>query len=186
MNARHTAIIETNADRLVGCRVLDIASHDGRWSFAALQAGAAHVVGIEPREELVDNARETFSLYGTEPERFQFLCGSVFDLLRSEESRFDVVLCLGFFYHTIRHAELLDLMERTGATLVVIDTEVTPAVDQLPVLPIEDPRIVSTSGRPRPGPNSANRSIACVTRAYVAGGSVDIQARTSFTTRMSH
>jgi len=142
LNARHTAIIETNADRLVGCRVLDIASHDGRWSFAALQAGAAHVVGIEPREELVDNARETFSLYGTEPERFQFLCGSVFDLLRSEESRFDVVLCLGFFYHTIRHAELLDLMERTGATLVVIDTEVTPAVDQLPVLPIEDPRIV--------------------------------------------
>jgi len=70
LSARHAAIVETNADKLAGCRVLDIASHDGRWSFAAPQAGAAHIVGIEPRVELVDNARETFSLYGTEPERF--------------------------------------------------------------------------------------------------------------------
>jgi len=70
------------------------------------------------------------------------LCGSVFDLLRSEESRFDMVLCLGFFYHTIRHAELLDIMKGTGATLVVIDTEVTPAVDQIPLVSTDDPRIV--------------------------------------------
>jgi hypothetical protein len=37
---------------------------------------------------------------------------------------------------------LLDLIERTGAKLVVIDTEVTPTVDEVPVAPTDDPRIV--------------------------------------------
>ena len=122
--------------------MLDVASHDGRWSFAALKAGAAHVVGIEPRYELVGNAHLTFSEYGVESGRFRFIRGDVFDVLRGGGQKFDVVLCLGFFYYTIRHAELLDLIERTGAGLVVIDTEVTPTVDQLPVMPTDDPRIV--------------------------------------------
>lgn len=42
----------------------------------------------------------------------------------------------------VRHAELLDLIERTGAKMVVIDTEVTPTVDEVPVAPINDLRIV--------------------------------------------
>lgn len=120
--------------------MLDIASHDGRWSFAALQAGAAHVTGIEPRQELINNARDTFAHYGIEAPRFDFQCGDVFELLGGQT--FDVVLCLGFYYHTIRHAELLDLIERTGARFVIIDTEVTPRADEVAVLPGSDPRLV--------------------------------------------
>lgn len=142
LNARHTAIIEASAGYLAGKKVLDIASHDGRWSFAALKAGASHVIGIEPRGELVDNAHQTFAEYGVESGRFRFLRGDVFDVLREGGYGFDVVMCLGFFYHTIRHPELLDIIERTGANLVVIDTEVTPAVDEVPVAPTDDPRIV--------------------------------------------
>ena len=52
LGARHRAIIEGNERLLVGRRVLDIASHDGRWSFAALKSGAAHVTGIEARPHL--------------------------------------------------------------------------------------------------------------------------------------
>ncbi|MBN8947706.1 MAG: class I SAM-dependent methyltransferase [Rhodanobacter sp.] len=142
LNSRHEAIIERNVGYLTGARVLDIASHDGRWSFAALQAGAAHVTGFEPRQELIDNARETFAHYGIEPSRFTFKRGDVFDLIRGQ--KFDVVLCLGFFYHTVRQVELLDLIERTGAALVVIDTEVTPAIGQIAVGDQErsDPRMV--------------------------------------------
>ena len=40
MAYRHRALIERHASILDGARVLDLASHDGRWSFAALQAGA--------------------------------------------------------------------------------------------------------------------------------------------------
>lgn len=142
LNARHTAIIAANVDRLVGKRVLDIASHDGRWSFAGLKAGAAHVTGVEARSELVANAHATFARYGVCPDCFHFIQGDVFDFLNRSSARFDVVLCLGFFYHTVRHAELLNLIERTGAGLVVIDTEVTPVVDQVPVTPTDDPRVV--------------------------------------------
>lgn len=140
LNSRHHAVIQRNVDRIKGKRVLDIASHDGRWTFAALQAGAAHVTGIEPRQELIDNAIKTFGEYGTAPSRFSFLCGDVFDLIKGKQ--FDVVFCLGFYYHTIRHAELFDLIERTGAKFVVIDTEVTPTVDEVQEQANDDPRLV--------------------------------------------
>lgn len=142
LNSRHAAIFETHDAGLAGKAVLDIASHDGRWSFAALKSGAAHVVGIEPRQELIGSAVTTFAAYEIEQPRYRFVRGDVFEVLRGSHYKFDVVLCLGFFYHTIRHAELLDLIERTGAELVVIDTEVTPTVDEMPVTPTDDPRIV--------------------------------------------
>jgi len=140
LNGRHDAIIARNAGQLTGRRVLDIASHDGRWSFAALQAGASHVIGIEPRPELIGNAIQTFAHYGIDSSRHEFRCGDVFDEIGDIEA--DVVLCLGFYYHTIRHAELLDKIERTGARLVVIDTEVTPRLDSPSAAPSDDPRIV--------------------------------------------
>ena len=37
LNLRHEAIFGDNAAAFPGARVLDIASHDGRWSLAALQ-----------------------------------------------------------------------------------------------------------------------------------------------------
>lgn len=128
LNSRYKAIIERNQSKLEGKRVLDIASHDGRWTFAALQAGAAHVTGIEPRQALIDNAQSTFSHYGISDDRYSFECGDIFDKIRGKQ--FDVVLCLGFYYHTVRHAELFDLIERTGAEFVIIDTEVTPSAEE--------------------------------------------------------
>jgi hypothetical protein len=126
LNGRHEGIIAANANLLRGKRILDIASHDGRWSFAALKAGAVHVTGIEPRKELIDNARQTFAGYGIPASSYEFLCGDVFDVLAKRPLRFDLVLCLGFYYHTIRHVELFDRMERTGALDIVIDTAIAP------------------------------------------------------------
>jgi hypothetical protein len=140
LNSRYRAIMERNAELIRGKRVLDIASHDGRWSFASLQAGAAHVTGIEPRKELISNAVETFTEYGIDSSRYEFLQGDVFDQIKGKT--FDVVFCLGFYYHTIRHAELFDLIERTGANFVVIDTEVTPMSEELADPSNNDPRVV--------------------------------------------
>jgi protein-L-isoaspartate O-methyltransferase len=140
LNGRYEAIIAENVDLLAGAKILDIASHDGRWTFAALQAGASYVKGIEARQELIDNASETFDYYGIASTRYDFECGDVFDLLSSKS--FDVVLCLGFFYHTIRHAELLDRIDRTGARFIIVDTEVIPTSDQMPVRTTDDDRLV--------------------------------------------
>ena len=126
LNKRHEVSIERHRELLRGKRVLDIGSHDGRFSFAALQAGCAHITGIEARPHLVDAAQVNFRSYGAEPSRYQFFLGDVFDIMRQEKIEADVVLLLGFFYHTSRHAELASLISRTGAEYIILDGIVLP------------------------------------------------------------
>jgi hypothetical protein len=61
--------------------VLDLASHDGRYSFAALKSGAAHVTGVEVRQSLIDGAQDAFAFYGQDPKTYGFLRGDVFEVL---------------------------------------------------------------------------------------------------------
>ena len=124
LNLRHEAIFTANADLFAGARVLDIASHDGRWSMATLEAGAASVVGVEARPELVDNAIASLQKYGIDESRFRFVAGDIFEVLARRDIEVDVVLCLGFLYHTQRHNELFTRIRQTGAQHLVIDTEV--------------------------------------------------------------
>ena len=83
LNGRYEAIIAKNIDLISGAKILDIASHDGRWAFAALQSGAEYVKGIEPRKELIDNATKTFTYYGILSSKYGFECGDVFNLLKN-------------------------------------------------------------------------------------------------------
>ena len=123
LNLRHEGIFGENRDILKGARVLDIASHDGRWSAAALACGARSVVGIEARPELVAHANANLEHYGYEPDRYRFVVGDVHEVLTSASFDVDVVLCLGFLYHTMRYNELFQGIRRTGARHLVIDTE---------------------------------------------------------------
>src|SRR4051794_36466547 len=54
MNARERAILRPIAGLLPGARVLDLGSHDGRWCWACINYKAAHVTGIEWRQEAID------------------------------------------------------------------------------------------------------------------------------------
>lgn len=124
LNLRYEAIFAENRDIFAGARVLDIASHDGRWSFAALETGATEVLGIEAREELVDAARENLAHYGADASSYRFVAGDVFEVLGREEGEVDVVLCLGFLYHTLRYPELLRRIRDRDPRYLVIDTVV--------------------------------------------------------------
>ena len=134
MNERYEAIFASNRDIFEGARVLDIASHDGRYSFAALKAGAAHVTGLEVRQGLIDKARETFEFYGQDPSTYDFVCGDVFQVLASQEFEVDVVLCLGYLYHTYRHTELMYRLNQMAPKHLIVDTMVTPTTDSEPIL----------------------------------------------------
>jgi protein-L-isoaspartate O-methyltransferase len=129
LNFRHLGIIQEHQEILRGARVLDIASHDGRWSYAALQAGASHVTGIEGRRHLVVNARKTMISKGVERERFRFVRGDAHDTLTAGVGSFDVVMLLGFLYHTLRYTELFAGIRATGARHVIVDTRVAPGDD---------------------------------------------------------
>ena len=127
MNERYEAMLASNRDILDGARVLDLASHDGRYSFAALKAGAAHVTGVEVRQSLVDRAQEAFAFYDQDPETYRFVCGDVFEVLARERFDVDVVLCFGYLYHTYRHTELMYRLHNLAPRHLIIDTMVTRA-----------------------------------------------------------
>lgn len=127
LNLRHRALIQANRDVLAGARVLDIASHDGRWSMAALEAGAVHVTGIEARPDLVDHAEQTLAAYGAKSGSYRFITGDVFAVLASEELEVDVVQCFGFLYHTLRYPELFSLLRRLEPGHLLLDTRVVNA-----------------------------------------------------------
>ena len=134
LHYRHDLIIEQNKPLLEGRRVVDVASHDGRWSFAALRdANATHAVAIEARPYLVQSAAETFAQYGVAPDTFRLICGDahaeLWKLARSGE-KFDTALLLGFLYHTARHYDLICAFAELGCTAVIIDTAVLFKVDE--------------------------------------------------------
>jgi hypothetical protein len=122
LNARYAAIIEANRAEFTNARVLDLASHDGRWSFAALEAGARSVAGVEVRPDLVETANQNMVALGVERARYQFTAADAFERPNLFRQPFDLVLCLGFFYHTTRHVELLQLVGQTGAYTLILDT----------------------------------------------------------------
>lgn len=127
LNLRHQAIFEQHAHVFDGASVLDIASHDGRWTLAALHSGARHVIGVEAREELISNARSNLRYYGVAADSVEFLHGDVFDVLRDHEVEVDVVLCLGFLYHTLRYNELMKLIVDCKPAYLLIDTDISKA-----------------------------------------------------------
>lgn len=134
LNLRHTAIIDANRDILTGARVLDLASHDGRWTCAAVEAGARHVTGVEARPDLVQHAHANMRAYGHDANSYAFIEGDLFDVLAEpalRQQKFDVVMCLGFLYHTLRYSELLGGIRALAPGHLVVDTAVIRSKDRV-------------------------------------------------------
>jgi hypothetical protein len=129
LNLRHLGMIEANADILRGRSVVDIASHDGRWSYAALEAGARSVIGVEGRMRMVKRARATFEQKGVPPDTYEFLRGDAHRRVFDKRVQGEVVMCLGFLYHTARYVELMAGIATTGAEYIIIDTRVITGVE---------------------------------------------------------
>jgi predicted nicotinamide N-methyase len=126
LNLRYDAIFAENRSIFEGARVLDIASHDGRWSLAALETGAKSVVGIEGKPELVEHANANLATYIDDASRYTFYAGDVLEVLAREKIEVDVVMCLGFLYHTLRYNELMSRIRELNPRKVIIDTQVHP------------------------------------------------------------
>jgi SAM-dependent methyltransferase len=117
------ALLELTGGTLEGRRVLDLGCNAGFWSLAAIDAGADFVLGIDGREEPIEQAQLVFEAKRVSPERFRFEAANVFGAGPSE--KFDIVLCLGFLDVTARPLEAFELMSATGADLIVIDTGIS-------------------------------------------------------------
>jgi transposase-like protein len=133
LNSRYLGIIHENRELIEGATVLDLASHDGRFSFAALQNGAARVVGIEFGADLVQKAVANMEYYNVPADKYEFLTGDIFELIEQIEAC-DVVFCFGIFYHINSHLLLLTKIAELDPRTLIMDTNVSllePAVIEL-------------------------------------------------------
>ena len=138
LNWRCQLLLTQNQELIRGQRVLDIGSHDGRFTYACLKLGAEHVVGVEGRPQLIERAKENLRQEGFDSDSFEFIGGDIFDCLKGFTPReFDVVLCCGFLYHTVRQFEFFAEMRRLHPQALIIDT----AVCQVPPVFETDPSI---------------------------------------------
>jgi hypothetical protein len=139
LNRRYDALIGRHVERIRGKRVLDLASHDGRWTLAALAVGAVHVTGVEARPAWLASAAEVMAKSGIAADRYEFLRGDVHDVLPTlVPRRFDMVFCFGFLYHTAHHLALLSGIARLGPADIIIDTDVDPRSGSVVCLVEED------------------------------------------------
>lgn len=136
LDFRYDHIIARNRAMIAGRRILDIASHDGRWTFAALKgAGATHVTGIEARAHLVEAARPVFDGYGIDRSAYDMRVGDVFDVLPTiEAGSVDTAMVLGFLYHTARQYDIFAQLARIGVKDIIVDCKVLNGVNQPYVL----------------------------------------------------
>jgi len=78
-----------------GARVLDVFSHVGGFSLAALAAGADHAVAVDGSTAALDLAMQGAAAMGVQ-DRFQTRRGDAFDVITQlveEHAQFDVVIC---------------------------------------------------------------------------------------------
>lgn len=121
VNERYKRIIGHNIRFIKDKRVIDLAAHDGRWTWAALQSGAAYVDAVEGRPELVAAANKALSAFPSE--RYSFVQGDIIDHMEQRKGgRWDTILCLGIFYHINEHFRLLRLMAELKPSAIILDT----------------------------------------------------------------
>jgi len=136
LNWRVKALIKDHVRLIKNKSILDIASHDGRFSFAAIKFGASHVLGIEGRPELVENAKKNMEKYGIMKSKYDFIAGDIHkEIQKIKPNTIQTVFCFGFFYHTIHHAYLLSQIRRLNPQNLILDTNVIKS--DLPIIKIK-------------------------------------------------
>jgi len=121
---RYNAIVTHNRELFQGARVLDLMSSFGFWCLAALDAGAAHVVGVEAARKPAEAAKKAFADLPLKPASYQFINSEIFAALRNFDPKsFDVVLCHGFLERADPRV-LFQQLSRLRAKHVILDTRI--------------------------------------------------------------
>lgn len=126
LNYRHRAIIEWNAHLFPGARVLDCGAFNGRWTLAALKAGATHVHAIEANPEYAERARTLLSAAGLPTAAYEVHTGPLADAIPAvAPGSVDVMLVLGILYHLSNPVWVFEQIRRIGPRAVIFDTGVS-------------------------------------------------------------
>ncbi|MGL4320145.1 MAG: class I SAM-dependent methyltransferase [Paracoccaceae bacterium] len=122
LEERYKRIITKNIDAIAGKHVLDLAANNGRWTYAALEAGAAFVTSIEGRDDRAKDATKFLHDLGYDG-KYEANVGDMYDFLHEKRNtHYDTVFCLGVYYHIMDHYHLLKSIARTKPNTIIIDS----------------------------------------------------------------
>lgn len=108
---------------LAGRRVLDLGCNEGYFTQAALEAGAAFVLGLDEQQEKLARARLVLETIEIPADRYELRCADA-ETLQPSDGPFDLVLLLGML-HWLPVQKTLKLLETLGQIqpeVVLVDT----------------------------------------------------------------
>ena len=124
LNKRWQILFKNNKELIAGKRILDLGSFNGRWTAAALDLGAKHVIGIEGRLNSIRRAEELLQRNKFDSNSYQLIHSDITKWLRNATEHFDTILCLGVFYHFHNHTEIFNLLKGLEPEHILLDTTV--------------------------------------------------------------
>lgn len=109
-----------------GMSVVDLASHQGWFAWNMARSGFSTVLGIDARQQHVDDSRLIAEVYGYDQLTFQQ--GDVLQQDPRHLGRFDVVLMLGLLYHLEDPVGALRVCRSLCKNICIIETQVVPGM----------------------------------------------------------
>jgi tRNA (mo5U34)-methyltransferase len=104
---------------------IDLACNEGWFSHRLLKWGAAHVIGIDIRPQLIRRAELMRAHFGICAERLELRCADVLDLDTAALGTFDVVLCLGLVYHLENPIGAIRIARKLTRDVCIIESQLT-------------------------------------------------------------
>ena len=122
---RYEQIIGQNRALLHNAGVLDLMSGEGLCSLAALDAGAAYVVGVDPRPARIASAERAFAKHAVPVSSYRFVVMEIMPALYdTDPEAFDVIIARGVL-ERIDLREFFSRLRYLRPKHVILDTVVT-------------------------------------------------------------
>lgn len=131
-------LVKFMGSSLEGKRILDLGCNAGFWSLLCIEAGCDYVVGVDGRKRHIDQANLIFELNEIDSNKYEFISADIYELDFERLGNFDIVLCLGLFYHINKPMLLLEKISNINTEILVIDTQISIHEGAFMELKIED------------------------------------------------
>jgi len=123
VNGRIEVLLDNNRQCIQNKSIIDIGSHTGIFSWAALQLGAKFIHGIDVEKRTVKRCMDLFLNEKISTSKYKFETNNIIDFLEKVERKsFNTVFCFGVLYYMTEPLRLIKLMARAAKETILIDT----------------------------------------------------------------